>query len=110
MLFPLRRLCCEQSRDQQLVGIRLKESTRWFDPWYTRIRNPIAVYCKTKILKLGLVGNIFMLNILNLQVLSSAAAGSAIAALSPGGVLMQPATHQAINRKCARWPKNIIDS
>ena len=34
-----------------------------------------------------------------LQVLTSSAASSAIAALSPGGVLMQTGTQQAINRK-----------
>lgn len=37
---------------------------------------------------------------LSLQVLSSTAASSAIAALSPGGVLMQAATQQTINREC----------
>lgn len=36
-----------------------------------------------------------------LQVLSSAVASSAIATLSPGGVLMQPVAPQAINRKYA---------
>lgn len=36
----------------------------------------------------------------SLQVLSSTAASSAIAALSPGGVLMQAGAQQAINRKC----------
>lgn len=35
-----------------------------------------------------------------LQVLSSTAASSAIAALSPGGILMQAATQQTINREC----------
>lgn len=38
--------------------------------------------------------------------LSSTAASSAIAALSPGGVLMQAATQQTINRECVthtRW-------
>lgn len=35
-----------------------------------------------------------------LQVLSSTAASSAIAALSPGGVLMQAATQQTVNREC----------
>ena len=36
-----------------------------------------------------------------LQVLTSSAVSSAIAALSPGGVLMQTGTQQAINRKHA---------
>lgn len=36
----------------------------------------------------------------SLQVLSSTAASSAIAALSPGGILMQAGAQQAINREC----------
>lgn len=35
-----------------------------------------------------------------LQVLSSTAASSAIAALSPGGILMQATMQQTINREC----------
>lgn len=42
--------------------------------------------------------NVLICSISFLQVMSSTAASSAIAALSPGGVLMQGGAQQAINR------------